>query len=202
MKGLLLKDYYLIQSALCISLVAFAVVGTGMSFLTSTWVLTVIATVMLGMLAITTINMDKTSGWRKISAVLPVSKETFINSKYVLYLLISGVGFILGVIIGIVASLIKNQLDLDTMLSFVSISPAMALLSGSITIPCSFLFSEEKTMISLMIAYPISGVFFVAAALVFDNKLIVCGIITVLGIILYAISWRISRRFIATRDIG
>ena len=42
MKGLLLKDYYLIKSVLYIILVVFAVVGIGMSFLTSTWVLTVI----------------------------------------------------------------------------------------------------------------------------------------------------------------
>ena len=35
MKGLLLKDYYLIKSVLYIILVVFAVVGIGMSFLTS-----------------------------------------------------------------------------------------------------------------------------------------------------------------------
>ena len=34
MKGLLLKDYYLIKSVLYIILVVFAVVGIGMSFLT------------------------------------------------------------------------------------------------------------------------------------------------------------------------
>lgn len=65
MKGLLLKDYYLIKSVLYIILVVFAVVGIGMSFLTSTWVLTVIATVMLGMISVTTINMDRNSGWKK-----------------------------------------------------------------------------------------------------------------------------------------
>ena len=64
MKGLLLKDYYLIKSVLYIILVVFAIVGIGMSFLASTWVLAVLATVMLGMISVTTINMDKNSGWR------------------------------------------------------------------------------------------------------------------------------------------
>ena len=75
MKGLLLKDYYLIRSVLYVILAVFAVVGIGMSFLTSTWVLTVLATVMLGMISVTTINMDKNSGWRKVSLVLPVPRK-------------------------------------------------------------------------------------------------------------------------------
>ena len=82
MKGLLLKDYYLIKSVLYIILVVFAVVGIGMSFLTSTWVLTVIATVMLGMISVTTINMDRNSGWKKVSIVLPVSRTAVLDCKY------------------------------------------------------------------------------------------------------------------------
>ena len=152
MKGLLLKDYYLIKSIFYMILVIFGVVGFGMSFLTSTWVLTTIATIMFGMISVTTITTDKTSGWRKVSGVLPISRRTVMDSKYILYLLLSGVGAILGVIISIVVSLVKNQLSSGDMFMFICISLAMALLSGSITIPCNFLLSEEKSMISLIIA--------------------------------------------------
>ena len=103
MKGLLLKDYYLIKSVLYIILVVFAVVGIGMSFLTSTWVLTVIATVMLGMISVTTINMDRNSGWKKVSIVLPVSRTAVLDCKYILYLLLSGIGLLSGVILGVAA---------------------------------------------------------------------------------------------------
>ena len=72
------------------------IVDVGMSFLTSTWVLTLIATVMLGMICVTTINMDKTSGWSRVSGVLPVSRKTVIDSKYLLYALLSGTGLLLG----------------------------------------------------------------------------------------------------------
>ena len=119
MKGLLLKDYYLIRSVLYIILVVFAVVGIGMSFLTSTWVLTVLATVMLGMISVTTINMDKNSGWRKVSVVLPVSRKAILDSKYILYLLLSGAGLFLGVILSVVVSILKGQLDYQSMLVFV-----------------------------------------------------------------------------------
>lgn len=202
MKGLLLKDYYLIKSVLYIILVVFTVVGIGMSFLTSTWVLTVIATVMLGMISVTTINMDRNSGWKKVSIVLPVSQTAILDCKYILYLLLSGVGLLLGVILGVVASIFKGQLDYQTMLLFVGISIAMVLFSGSMTIPFTFLFSEEKSTLGLIIAYPVSAAVFVGAALLIDNKLIACGLVTIVGILLYIISWLIARKLIVKRDIS
>lgn len=201
MKGLLLKDYYLIRSILYIILAVFAVIGIGMSFLTSTWVLTVIATAMLGMISVTTINMDKSSGWRKISVVLPVSRKTFLDSKYILYLLLSGIGLFLGITLSVIVSVFKGQLDYNSMLQFISISIAMALFSGSMTIPFAFLFSEEKSMLGLIIAYPFSGTVFVGAALLIDNKIIACGLVAVAGILLYTISWLIARKLIIKRDI-
>ena len=201
MKGLLLKDYYLIRSILYIILAVFAVIGIGMSFLTSTWVLTVIATAMLGMISVTTINMDKSSGWRKISVVLPVSRKTFLDSKYILYLLLSGIGLFLGITLSVIVSVFKGQLDYNSMLQFISISIAMALFSGSMTIPFAFLFSEEKSMLGLIIAYPLSAAVFVGAALLIDNKIIACGLVAVAGILLYTISWLIARKLIIKRDI-
>ncbi len=202
MKGLLLKDYYLIRSVLYIILVVFAVVGIGMSFLTSTWVLTVLATVMLGMISVTTINMDKNSGWRKVSVVLPVSRKAILDSKYILYLLLSGAGLFLGVILSVVVSILKGQLDYQSMLVFVSISIAMALFSGSMTIPFAFLFSEEKSMLALIMAYPLSTVVFVGAALLADSKMAACALTAIAGIMLYIISWITSRKHIAKRDIS
>lgn len=43
MKGLLLKDYYLIRDGMVILLLTFVAVGAGLAFLTSPWVLTVVA---------------------------------------------------------------------------------------------------------------------------------------------------------------
>lgn len=202
MKGLLLKDYYLIRSVLSIMLTVFVVVGIGMSFLTSTWVLTVLATVMLGMISVSTINMDKNSGWRKVSVVLPVSRKTILDSKYILYVLLSGAGLLLGIILSVMVTVWKGQPDDPSMLLFVSISIAMALFSGSMTIPFAFLFSEEKSMLGLILAYPLSSVLFAVAAALIDNKLTACGLVAVAGITVFVISWIISRNYIVNRDIS
>ncbi|HIS99832.1 MAG TPA: ABC-2 transporter permease [Candidatus Faecaligallichristensenella faecipullorum] len=201
MKGLLLKDYYLIRSVLFILLVVFVVIGAGMSFLTSTWVLTVIATVMLGMISATTVNIDKSSGWRKTAGVLPIGPSAVVDSKYVLYLLLSGVGFLLGTALGSVVSLVKGQWDLNAMLLFMGISLAMALLAGSVALPCAFLFSEEKSTLGLIVTYPLSALIFVGSVMLFPNELTACLAAGILGAALYGLSWMGSRRFIVRRDI-
>ena len=108
----------------------------------------------------------------------------------------------MGVILSVVASIFKGQLDYQTMLLFVGISVAMALFSGSMTIPFTFLFSEEKSTLGLIIAYPVSAAVFVGAALLIDNKLIACGLVTVVGILLYIVSWLFARKLIVKRDIS
>ncbi|MDO4540708.1 MAG: ABC-2 transporter permease [Syntrophomonadaceae bacterium] len=202
MKGLLLKDFYLIESVLWINLAIFTVVGIALAFFTSTWVLTVLATIMLGTVSVSTINMDKTSGWRKFSGVIPVAKKLVMDSKYALYLLLSGAGCLFGMLLGVVTSLLKNQLEYDTMLIFIGISIAIALISGSITIPCNFLFSEEKSIISVVISYPLAAAIFAGTLFLFENQQAACGAAALLGIMVFIISWRITRRLIAAKDIA
>lgn len=169
MKGLLLKDYYLIGSVLWILLAAMAVIGIAMAVLTSAWALVVIATVMLGMVSVSTINMDKASGWYKVSRVMPVARQAVVDSKYLLYLLLSGVGLLLGMVLGMVASLIQGGQSGEEALLYLTISVAMALLAGSVTLPCSFLFSEEKNVLAIFLAYP-------AAAGIFAGVVVPLGV--------------------------
>ena len=157
---------------------------------------------MLGTLSVTTINLDKNSGWRKVSCVLPVSRKTIVDSKYALYLLLSGAGLVLGFVLGGAAALLKNEPDSVSMLIFAGISVAMALLSGSISIPCNLLLSDEKSIISLILAYPLSAAVFIAASLLTGDRLVTCAVTAVLGVILYAVSWIFSRKFIARRDVA
>ena len=104
MKGLLMKDFYVIRSVIATLLLVFIVMGICLSYLVNPWVLTVLATVMLGMIVASTITMDKTSGWIKTIAITPVSRKSFISSKYVMYFLLSIVGLIMGIIFGTVST--------------------------------------------------------------------------------------------------
>ena len=201
MKGLLLKDYYLIRSVLWIVLAVFVAVGAAMAFLTTPWALTVVATVILGMISVTTIQMDKASGWRKVAAVLPLPRAAVVDSKYLLYLLLSGAGFLLGILVGCAAALGKNAFDGETMGIFSCISLALALLSGSVTIPLNFLWTEEKSMLSLILADPLSAALFAGSALLLPDKRVACAAVAALSLLLFAASWLLARRRMAHTGI-
>ena len=201
MKGLLRKDYYLIQSVLYIMLLVLAIIGISMSYLTSPWVLTVISTIVLGMITTTTINIDRASGWRKVSAVMPVSKQTLIDSKYLLYLLLTGTGLLLGVLLGAGASLLKTRPDDEGVLIYICISIALAMISGSLTIPCGFLLGEDKNTLVMILVYPLAAAIFIAAVLLFPNREIACAAVAAAGILLFILSWIIARRWIPSRDL-
>ncbi len=201
MKGLLRKDYYLIRSVLYIMLLVLAIVGISMSYLTSPWVLTIISTVVLGMITTTTINIDRSSGWRKVSAVLPVSKQTLIDSKYLLYLLLSGTGLLLGILLGAGASLLKTRPDDEGVLIYICISIALAMLSGSLTLPCGFLLGEDKNALVTILVYPLTAAVFIAAVLIIPNQEIACIAVSAVGILLFILSWIIARRWIPSRDL-
>ena len=96
MKGLLLKDFYIVRAVAALMGIVFIVIGACMSYIVTPWVLTVIATVMLGMIVTSTINVDKTSGWIRNVMAMPVSRRTFISSKYILYLILSLTGLVFG----------------------------------------------------------------------------------------------------------
>lgn len=200
MKGLLLKDFYIIRSILAILAVVFIVIGASLSYLVNPWVLTVLATVMLGMNVTSTINIDKSSGWLKTVITTPVNRKTFINSKYLMYLLLSIIGLVFGVSFGLITSLIIEE-STEMMGLFICISLTMALLSGSVILPCYFIFDESKSVIGTILSYPISAGIFVSLLLLLGNTTTTLIITVFIATCLFAVSWYLSTKILAQKDI-
>ncbi len=208
MKGLLLKDFYIIRSGLLILLLTFAFVGAGMSFVISPWVLIVIFTVTLSFQSAVTVQTDKSSQWDKFSVTLPVSRMQTIASKYVMYLLLSLVGLGIGAIISIVCAWFQKGFDVESLLIYSSLAIIVSLLPGSISIPCSFWLDEEKSMIGTILAYMVTSGIIVAVALIFNKYMnlqenigMVIGILAAISVILYIISWLICSSKICGKDM-
>ena len=203
MKGLLLKDFYLVRATLAIILVTYAVIGIGMSIMSDPWITVVIGAVMFGIMSASTINMDKQYGWNKFEVTLPVSKARIVDSKYLLYLLFSVLGFVVGVALSLIICAVKPDLmPADEMVRlYLSIAAAMALFAGGVQIPGNFLLSAEKAMITLIVAYPLLTGIFVAVARLTEDMILTCNIVLALAVVVFAASWLISRKLIAARDI-
>ena len=77
----------------------------------------------------------------------------------------------------------------------------MAFFSGGIMIPGNFLLSDEKAMITLIVAYPLLTGIFVAVSRLTEDVILTCNIVLALSVAVFAISWLVSRKLIAARDI-
>lgn len=200
MKGLLLKDFYIIRSILALLGVVFIVIGACFTYLINPWVLTVLATVMLGMNVVSTINIDKSSGWLKTVMTTPVTRKTFITSKYTLYLLLSIAGLIFGIAFGFIGN---TLLDGDTKMlgMFICISLTMALLSGSVILPVQLIFDENKGMIGMLLSYPISAGFLVFFILLCGNTISSLILVVLIAICLFLVSWYLSTKILTQKDL-
>lgn len=203
MKGLLLKDFYVVKDNLLIIVVTFTAVGAGMAFLVSPWVLIVLASTIFSMMAASTINDDNTSQWAKFAATLPVGRQQLISSKYILYFLLCLFGLAVGIIISSGLSVIRREFEIETMLLFVGVGLTVALISGSVMIPCNFIFREEKSAISMILSYVAAAALFVAYILVADllvdvksNLLPVFGVGGVVGVLVYLSSCALSKKYV------
>lgn len=208
MKGLLLKDFYIIRSGLLILLLTFIFVGAGMSFVISPWVLLVIFTVTLSFQSAVTVQTNKSSQWDRFSATLPISRKQTISSKYIMYLLLSLAGLGIGAAISIICALFQSSFDTDSLLIYSSLAVTVSILPGSISIPCSFWLDEEKSMIGTILAYMATSGIIVAVALTFNKYMnlkenigMVIGILAIISIIFYAISWLVCPAYICKKDI-
>mgnify|MGYP000773565174 CR=1 FL=1 len=203
MKGLLLKDFYLVRAGLALILVSYAVIGVGMSVIVTPWTVVIIGTVMFGIMSATTISTDKHSGWRKLSATLPVSKQTAIDSKYLLYLLFSALGFLVGIAISLIIVAIKpdTATNTDMVQLYLCIAATMAFFSGGVMIPSYYLLSDEKAMVSMMLSYPLMTGLFIAVARITDDRQLTMITVLVFSAIVYVVSWLLARTRIAARDI-
>ena len=208
MKGLLLKDFYIIRSSLYVMLLTFLFVGAGMAFLISPWVLIVIFTVSLSFQSAVTIQMDRSSQWNRFSVTLPVPRKMLVSSKYVMYLLLSLSGLAIGTVFSLACALFQNGVDPESLLLYGCLAVIVSLLPGSISIPCSFWLDEEKSIVGAILAYMITSAIVVAFIWSFKqlgilqgNAGLLLGSLAAVSILFFLLSWRICPGRISRKDL-
>lgn len=208
MKGLLLKDFYVIRESLLMLILTFIAVGAGLAILISPWVLIIIAATTLSLQAVTTIQNDKSTQWNRFSATLPISRTQVVRSKYLSYILLCITGILLGIIVSIVASIFKQEFDVYNMFSYSCLAIIVSLLPGGISIPCAFLFDEEKSILGLILSYIVTSCVLVALVILLKqviniraNLPEICGIAALFSIITFIASALFFPQKLSLKDI-
>ncbi len=154
MKGLLLKDFInlrqqvktiglvlLVWSVLAITRNNVTMIGGMVCILSAT-------------LPITALAYDEKAKWDKYALTMPVSREDMVLSKYVLSLILSGLGFVLSFVIHWYIS--NNILD---SLALSGAFMGVGILLFSLVLPLMFKFGVEKgrLLMFLVVLLPVIG---------------------------------------------
>ncbi|MGO1043235.1 ABC-2 transporter permease [Clostridioides difficile] len=201
MKGLLLKDFFVIKSSTLILLIGFAVFGFGISFYAPPFVLTLIASIILGQFVTTTIYSDRKSGWLKTSVTFPISRQAHISSKYFMYTLLCIFGIIFGTGLGVIITFIRNEINTQLILLFMCMTVVMVFISGAILIPCYYFIKEELSGALGILAYGASGAFFFGIMKLIENHTLAIGISVAISICTFIISWYLLCKHLSNKDI-
>ncbi|HEL0122380.1 TPA: ABC-2 transporter permease [Streptococcus equi subsp. zooepidemicus] len=201
MKGLIRKDLYFLENSLKMLVIAMIVIGIGVSFLISTEIFIIIFPIVLGSVILVTIPKEKNTKWDKFIAMTPLSKDTLLNSKYLLYLAMTTLGIIIGTVVTFLSYIFTKEVNFMNLYSSIGLSISVSLLSGGISIPINFLWSEERAIIGQISSYSLIAMFLVAVLYginlfipVKDNIETIIGILGVISIIFYMFSWSIGKK--------
>lgn len=200
MKGLITKDLYFLGNSLKMLIVAMVVIGIGTSFLINTEMFIIIFPIALGSVILITIPKEKNTKWDKFIALTPLPKDTLLNTKYLLYLAMVFIGIVIGIVITFISYYIKGGFDLSELLASIGLSISVSLLSGGISIPINFLWSEERAIMGQISSYTFVALFLVALLYginffvsVKDNIGIIMIILGIVSMVIFIISWIIGK---------
>lgn len=208
MKGLIRKDLYQCVANFKIIFLYFVIFFGVSFFMDNGTFFLVLPCIILGMLPITLFAIDEKEGWCRYSATMPVSRTRYMNAKYLLGLILTGVSAVFCTVFSCISALIKHIYLAENMTSVV-VAVAVSLMGTAVAMPFSVRFGANKGRIVLFIvmgcgsacaAFLIDSVWWERVSTLFSPN----GWIIVLAavfIALYALSWYLSTHFYKKRDL-
>ena len=144
MKSLIMKDLYNIshnmkQMVLVMIFVGICIIPTNGA---SAYVTT--ASVLGCMMTMTTFAFDEQCGWMKYALVMPLSRNEYVMSKYIINIIFTGIGIIMGLIISGVASLILGNFNLLELLMYALTGLLISCFFSGLYMPALIKYGAEK----------------------------------------------------------
>lgn len=208
MKGLLLKDFYMMKKY-CRAYLLIVVVFTAVSLVSDNNMFFIFYPVLLcGMIPVNLLSYDERSHWIQYSGALPYTKSQIVSSKYIIGLSAqTAVLLITGIAQGIKMSRSGGFFGSGYFLALMLAMVIMAAFS-SICLPFIFKFGTEKGRMAYyaMIGFVCAGGFVAAKLLRGGLRFgwqtnMVLLVLAFAGICIYALSWYFSIVFYKKREI-
>ena len=210
MKGLLLKDFYMMakycRTYLLIGIVFIAVSFAGADSQNMFFVF--YPCLLCGMIPVNLLAYDERSRWLEYSGTLPYTKAQLVSAKYLLGMIVQGAMLLaVGIAQGVRMQLAGSFQWGEYALMMASIF-AMATITSSISLPFMFRWGVEKGRIAYycMIGFVcaagyLGSVFFTEGSKLAVNGGLLLAVLILLGAAVYAASWLASIAMYRKREV-
>lgn len=217
-KGLITKDLLQLKSyrkSLVIFILIFIVTGIEQGIEEMGGYISIMLTLAFGMFSIATFSYDEQAKADRYIMTLPLTRKEIVLSKYVLIILSTIVGAILGIIVSsaIVYLNLKSLPDIQELISM-AIGGIFGIgVVEAIQVPCIYKLGAERGRVQIfiviaIIAFILGGIFFLGEKmsinLPVDLNLInqfIPMILVVVTLLMYYISYRISCNIYSKKEI-
>jgi ABC-2 type transport system permease protein len=207
MKGLLLKDLYMV-SGYCRAFLLIVAVFLAVSFFGDDNVFFVVYPVMVaGIIPVTLISYDERDKWLQYSGTLPYTRSQLVSSKYLIGLIFGVAAFAISMVATAVRMLMQGYFSVREFLTMGMILLVLGLIGPMLLLPFIFKFGAEKGRIAF---YVMLGIICAAGTVlagfgvqtVFSlNSLWIFVVICGIALALYALSWRVSIQIFLKREL-
>lgn len=207
MKGLLLKDFYMLCKHFRYFLL-FIIVFLFASLFTNDSFFLFYSSVFSGMIPYSLLSLDQSSKWNEYSETLPYTKAQLVSAKYLIGLIIESAVLFLSSIIAGVGMHLSGSFRWSDLFSLMSTLLAMGYIAPAILLPFVFKLGVEKGRLAymVMIGFACAASTIVSHLSVTDPK-VTCHSSAILPLFclgaigIYALSWYLSIVFYRKREI-
>ena len=208
MKGLLLKDWYMVKKY-CRAYLLIAIVFIAISFFSNDNMFFVFYPCLLcGMIPVNLLAYDERSHWMQYSGTLPYAKTQIVSGKYLIGLLaqltvLAATGIAHGVKMYAAGNFVLGDFAVLMLLMLI-----VSTLSSSICLPFVFKLGVEKgrTAYYVMVGF-VCGASVLASSILRGQLMgeiqpdLILGLLAIVGISVYILSWYLSVMFFKKREI-
>ena len=208
MKGLLLKDWYMMKKY-CRAYLLIAVVFIAVSLFSNDNMFFVFYPCLLcGMIPVNLLGYDERSRWMQYSGTLPYTKTQIVSGKYLIELLSQITILVATGVAQAAKMLIAHNFELGDFAVLMLLMLIVSTLTSSICLPFVFKLGVEKgrTAYYVMIGF-VCGASVLASSILRGQLVseiqpnLILALVAVAGIGIYILSWYLSIVFFKKREI-
>ena len=210
MKGLLLKDLYMIKKYFKGYLIVIAIFIVATAFMDDYSFIMMYPCFLSGMLPVALLSYEEQSGWVRYSGALPYTKAQIVSGKYFITLVLQIIIILLIGIMQTVKICVYGTLSGGEVILFVALMFTVSCIFSSVTLPCIFKYGIKKASfvtcvgggaaLALMGSIAASSVF--RSRLNYDIRLFAAlPIVCIAAAAVYGLSWYLSVVFYKKREI-